>query len=162
MPLITIFILVVSRSRLKKSQVMAEDWLFVSPERSTPSYMGLRARVSVRAAAVVASRTFARVGALQPGQGSPDCGHQRDRQSRRLGKAPRLFRACHEVLWQPPIYSSRRVGTRSARRARGGDIFHRAGRDCGENLQMVADFRRLARHLSPRRESRAGARPPAR
>src|SRR5262245_14356141 len=36
MPLITIFILAVSRSRLKKSQVMADAWVLVSPERSTP------------------------------------------------------------------------------------------------------------------------------
>ena len=36
MPLITIFILVVSRSRLKKSQVIAEDCVLVSPERSNP------------------------------------------------------------------------------------------------------------------------------
>src|SRR5206468_5446632 len=44
MPLITIFILVKSRSRFMKSHVVAEDWEFVSPERSTPSYTHLRLR----------------------------------------------------------------------------------------------------------------------
>src|ERR1700722_18186530 len=40
MPLITIFIFVASRSRLKKSHVIADDWVFLSPLRSRPEYMG--------------------------------------------------------------------------------------------------------------------------
>jgi len=41
--LITIFILVVSRSRLKKSQVMAEDWLHQGESRKVDALIhGLR------------------------------------------------------------------------------------------------------------------------
>src|SRR6185295_3383841 len=48
MPLSTIFIFVVSRRRFRKSQVIAEDWVFVRPETSTPSYMERRFRLACR------------------------------------------------------------------------------------------------------------------
>jgi hypothetical protein len=50
MPLSTIFILVVSRSRLRKSQVIAEDWVCVRPETSTPSYIERRFRFACKLA----------------------------------------------------------------------------------------------------------------
>ena len=48
MPLSTIFILVVSRSRLMKSQVMFDDWVLVRPLTSTPWYIARRARFACR------------------------------------------------------------------------------------------------------------------
>src|ERR1700721_3761067 len=48
MPLITIFILVTSRNRLKKSHVIAEDWVFLSPLMSRPEYIGRVPTLAVR------------------------------------------------------------------------------------------------------------------
>src|SRR5215475_1573909 len=47
-PLRTTFILVVSRRRLMKSQVMADDCVLLRPLTSTPSYIARRDRLAFR------------------------------------------------------------------------------------------------------------------
>ena len=111
------------------------------PREVDPVIHGSAPAFSGGTAAVMASRTFTRVGALQPVQGLLVAAAVAIHRYRDCG-APRFFRARHEGFGDLPFIRGVEL-VPDWRAARGGDIFHRAGRDSRENLQMVSGFRRL-------------------